>query len=152
MAERTSPYNKFNFIVEFLDDESGGGFAEVSGLGTEITVAEYRNGNDKLNHVTKIGGMYKGNDVTFKRGIVNSAALFEWLNEVQTMGSESGAKRDITVSLMDETNETAVQSWKLIDAFPTKYTGPSLTAKDSGDVAFEELICAVGKVKPEQIA
>ena len=51
MAERTTPYGAFNFSVN-LNGPSGadtplGGFSDVSGLGIEITMAEYRNGNDK---------------------------------------------------------------------------------------------------------
>ena len=51
---------------------------------------------------------------------------------------------------MDETNEKAVQSWVLIDAFPTKYTGPSLAAKGGGEVAMEELTLSVGDIQFQQ--
>ena len=152
MADRTSPYNNFNFIVEFSDGDIGAGFSEVSGLGTEITVAEYRNGNDKLNVVTKIAGIYKATDVTLKRGVIDSERLFDWLKELQGGGSESGGKRTLTVRLMDDANENPVQSWKLIDSFPTKYTAPSLTAKGGGDVAMEELSLSVFDIQYEQNA
>ena len=33
---------------------------------------EYRNGNDKENHVRKVPGMHKVADVTLKRGIIGS--------------------------------------------------------------------------------
>ena len=66
---RDVPYSNFNFLVEFSDGGISGGFSDVSGLGTEITVAEYRNGSDRENHVVKIPGMHKNNDVTLKRGI-----------------------------------------------------------------------------------
>jgi len=79
MAERITPYGAFNFLVN-LDGPNGadtplGGFSDVSGIGTELTIAEYRNGNDRENHVRKVAGIHKVSDVTLKRGIVNSGDL-----------------------------------------------------------------------------
>ena len=42
---RERPYPPFNFLVDLGDGNTDGpqaGFAEVSGIGTEVTVAEYR--------------------------------------------------------------------------------------------------------------
>lgn len=151
MADRKSPYNAFNFVVEFEDSKLGGGFSEVSGLGTEITTAEYRNGNDKRNTLTKVPGMFKVADVTLKRGIINSDAVFDMFKALQD-GDVEKAKQRLTVTLMDETGANAVQKWLLLDAFPTKYTGPSLSAKGGGDVAMEELVFSVGDIRYEQVA
>ena len=46
MANRTAPYGAFNYTVNFDGGEIFGGFSDVSGIGTEITIAEYRNGNE----------------------------------------------------------------------------------------------------------
>jgi len=150
MPERNSPYNAFNFKVEGSGGLEGG-FAEVSGLGTEITVAEYRNGDDKRNTLTKVPGMFKVSDVTLKRGIINSDAVFEMFRNLQD-GKIEDAKQTVSVTLMDETGTQAVQKWVLIDAFPIKYTGPSLSAKGGGDVAMEELSLSVGDIRYEQVA
>ena len=151
MPDRNSPYNAFNFTVDFGNGDIDGGFSEVSGLGTEITVAEYRNGSDARNVVTKIPGMFKVADVTLKRGVVNSKAVFEMFKNLQD-GKVDTAKQTITVTLMNETGASAVQKWILIDAFPIKYTGPSLSAKGGGDVAMEELAFSVGDIQYEQVA
>lgn len=150
MPNRNSPYNAFNFIVEFGNGGFAGGFSEVSGLGTEITVAEYRNGNDARNVVTKIPGMFKVADVTLKRGIVNSQVVFDMFKNLQN-GKVADAKQAVVITLNDETGN-AVQKWILIDVFPIKYTGPSLSAKGGGDVAMEELALSVGDIQYEQIA
>jgi phage tail-like protein len=151
MPDRDSPYNAFNFIVDFGNGDIEGGFSEVSGLGTEIKVAEYRNGNDARNVVTKIAGMFSVSDVTLKRGVINSATVFQMFKDLQD-GKVDTAKQSVTVTLMDETGSNAVQKWVLIDAFPTKYTGPSLSAKGGGDVAMEELVFSVGDIRYEQVA
>lgn len=141
MADRTHPYGAFNFIVN-LNGPRGpedplGGFSDVSGIGTENTVAEYRNGNDPENHVRKVPGVHKVSDVTLKRGIVNSADLFEWIEQVRRTGV--AGQRTVTITLRDEASQP-VQTWTLRGVVPLKYTGPTLAAKGGGDVAMEELV------------
>ncbi len=137
MANRTTPYGAFNFVVNFDGGETFGGFSDVSGIGTELTIAEYRNGNDRENHVRKIGGVHKVSDVTLKRGIVNSLSLFQWIKDSRTKGPD--AKKSITILLLDE-SQKPVQTWVLRGVLPMKYTGPTLAAKGGGDVAMEELV------------
>ncbi|HEU4455543.1 MAG TPA: phage tail protein [Longimicrobium sp.] len=142
MPDRTAPYGAFNFLVNLNGpvgaNETLGGFSDVSGLGTEITVAEYRNGNDPENHVRKVPGVHKVSDVTLKRGIVNSADLWEWIEATRRTGV--AAQRTVTISLLDETAAAPVQTWTLRGVIPLKYTGPTLAAKGGGDVAMEELV------------
>lgn len=140
MPDRTHPYSAFNFLVNLNGPvgptEPLGGFSDVSGLGTEITVAEYRNGNDPENHVRKIPGVHKVNDVTLKRGIVSSADLWAWIEDVRRKGV--AAQRTVSITLRDEASQS-VQTWTLRGVIPLKYTGPTLAAKGGGDVAMEEL-------------
>ncbi len=137
MANRTTPYGAFNYLVNFDGDELLGGFADVSGIGTEITVAEYRNGNDKENHVRKLGGVHKVGDVTLKRGILNSKLLFDWITQARTQGP--AAQKSVTITLLDE-SQAPVQAWVLRGVIPMKYSGPALAGKGGGDVAMEEIV------------
>ena len=138
---RSNPYGAFNFVVNLnspgVDPESElGGFSDVSGLVTEMTVAEYRNGNSRENHVKKIPLMHKVNDVTLKRGIVDSNEFFAWMKLTRETGYK--AKRDVSIALRDETGQV-VRKWLLQSVIPLKYTGPTLAGK-GGDVAMEELV------------
>jgi len=137
MANRTTPYGAFNFIVNFDGGELFGGFSDVSGIGTELTVAEYRFGNDKENHVRKVAGVHKVSDVTLKRGILNSKSLFDWIGAARTKGPD--AQKSVTITLLDEAQKP-VQSWVLRGVVPMKYTGPTLAGKGGGDVAIEEVV------------
>lgn len=144
MAERMTPYGAFNFLVN-LNGPHGpetllGGFSDVSGLGVEMTMAEYRNGNEKENHVRKVPGMHKVSDVTLKRGIVNSEDLWDWVKQAQRSGPE--AQRDVVITLLNEAGDI-VESWILRNVVPMKYTGPTLAAKGGGEVAMEELVLSV---------
>jgi len=137
MANRTTPYGAFNFVVNFDGGETFGGFSDVSGIGTEVTVAEYRNGNEKENHVRKVAGVHKVSDVTCKRGIVNSKSLWDWIAATRVSGP--AAQRTVTVTLLDEA-QSPVQSWILRGVIPMKYTGPTLAGKGGGEVAMEEIV------------
>ncbi|MBC7358714.1 conserved hypothetical phage tail region protein [Desulfacinum infernum DSM 9756] len=135
-ADRTVPYGAFNFIVE-IDGISVAGFSDVSGLNTEITVAEYREGTYPMNHVQKVPGIFKVGDVTLKRGIIDSKEFWDWIQQVRREGV--GAQRNMSVVLLDESHNE-VQRWNLRGVIPLKWTGPTLAAKGGGDVAMEELV------------
>lgn len=147
MAEfRERPYSQFNFLVDLGTGDTASpqaGFQEVSGLGLEITVAEYRNGNERDNTPRKITGTYKVPDVTLKRGLIGSLDLYEWLNDIRDGSQE--ALRTVTVQLQSEDHSTVAQEWKLTNARPIKYTGPSLNGKGT-DVAIEELVLACERI------
>ncbi len=137
MTDRVVPYGSFNFVVRFDGSEVFGGFSDVSGLMTELVVAEYRNGNDPENHVRKVPGLHKTGDVTLKRGIVNSQSLWAWIVQARSQGP--AAQRQVSITLLDEAR-SPVQSWTLRGAVPLRYTGPTLAGKTGTDVAMEELV------------
>lgn len=135
---RDNPYGAFNFMVSLQDGQETsivGGFSDVSGLGREVNYSEYRNGNEPFNTVRKVANTYKSDDVTLKRGMVGSTALFEWLKAV---GDGEHDPRLVTITLLDEARNP-VSSWELRNAQPKKWTGPTLAAKGGGEVAMEEL-------------
>src|SRR4030095_11571842 len=105
MPDRTTPYGAFNFVVNLNgpigEDQPLGGFSDVSGLSNEITIAEYRNGNERVNHVRKVPGIHKVGDVTLKRVVVNSTDLWTWITQTRNQGVV--AKRNVVITLRDET-------------------------------------------------
>src|ERR1700676_2792569 len=82
---RERPYVQFNFLVDLGSGNTEGaeaGFQECSNIGMEVTVAEYRNGNERENSVRKITGLNKATDVTLKRGVIGSLNLYQWLDQI----------------------------------------------------------------------
>ena len=74
-VQRDRPYNQFNFLVDLGTGDTDGpdaGFQEISGIGMEVAVTEYRNGNERENQVRKITGLAKYANVTLKRGVIGS--------------------------------------------------------------------------------
>jgi phage tail-like protein len=140
MVSRNNPYSAFKFLVKLGDrtpaeTEIFGGFSDVSGLGNEVKYAEYRNGNDRANHVRKIANVNSTDDVTLKRGLIGDPGLFRWVEETRR---GVGTPQTVVITLLDEAGNQ-VCSWKLLNAQPKKLVGPTLAAKGGGEVAMEEL-------------
>jgi phage tail-like protein len=146
---RDRPYVQFNFLVDLGTGNTEGpdaGFQEVSGIGMEVTVAEYRNGNEKENSVRKITGLNKSTDVTMKRGVIGSLSLYEWLNEIRN--GDQNAFRNVVVQLQNEDHTAVVQTWKLLRARIIKHVSGPMNAKGT-DVAMEELTIAYERLEME---
>jgi phage tail-like protein len=146
---RERPYVQFNFLVDLGNGNTNGpqaGFQEISGIGMEVTVSEYRPGNHKENSVMKITGMNKSTDITMKRGVIGSLDLYQWLNQIRN--GDQGALRTVTIQLLSEDHTTVVQTWKLNRARIIKHTSGPLNAKGT-DVALEELVVAYERLEME---
>src|SRR5215210_504851 len=146
---RERPHVQFNFLVDLGTGNTDGpqaGFQELSGIGMEVTVSEYRTGNSKENSVRKITGMNKSTDVTMKRGVIGALNLYQWLDQIRN--GDQGALRTVVIRLMSENHEQAVQTWTLLRARITKHTSGPLNAKGT-DVAMEELVLAYERLQME---
>ena len=123
---RVHPYGQFNFLVDLGPKEAQGphgGFQEVSGL-------------------LKIG-LNKSTDITLKRGVIASAALQDWLDEIRRDGQ--GAKRTVTIRQQNEEHQT-VHTWRLLRARIIKHVSGPFNAKGT-DVAMEELVIAYERLE-----
>ena len=141
---RSDPYTGYNFevvLTEVSDDGTAvrGSFAEVSGLEVTIDPIEYRNGTDDIT-MRKIPGLKKFTPLNLKRGYIADLAFWNWVVEAmnglvrRTQGS---------IILLDE-NKNEVTRWNFVRAWPSKWTGPGLNAKNN-EIAMETLeICHEG--------
>jgi phage tail-like protein len=138
---RNYPYANFNFIVN-LGGATGdgsttiGGFADVSGLNTEITYAEYRAGRNPVNTNSKYPNVHKLGTITLKRGVMGTTDLWDWLKQAR---DGQYVPRGITITLQDEQHQP-VMVWSITNAQPQKWTAPTLAAKGGTDVAMEEFV------------
>lgn len=136
---RERPYVQFNFLVNLGDGVTNtpqAGFQEISGVGMEVSISEYRPGNYAYNNVIKTAGLNKATDVTMKRGVIGALDLYTWLDQVRT-GSSAGL-RMVTIQLLSEDRVTKVLTWQLINARIMKHVSGPFNAKGT-DVALEEL-------------
>jgi len=146
---RERPYVQFNFLVDLGDGNADGadaGFMEVSPIGMEVAVVEYRNGNSKENQVIKLTGLARVADVTLRRGVIGSLKLYQWLDQIRN--GDPNALRTVTVRLMSEDHSSVVQTWKLLRARIVKHTSGPFNAK-ANEVAIEEMVLAYERLEME---
>lgn len=146
---RERPYSQFNFLVDLGTGNTDGaeaGFQEISGIGMEVAVAEYRNGNEKENQVRKITGLTKYANVTLKRGVIGSLGLFQWINQIRN--GDQAALRTVVIQLQNEEHTEVVQTWKLLRARIVKHVSGPFNAKGT-DVAIEEMVLAYERLEIE---
>jgi phage tail-like protein len=137
-----------NFLVDIGEGTDGpkAGFQEVSGLGMEVSVAEYRNGNSPTNNVIKVQAISKQTDVTLKRGVIGSLNLYTWLDAIRN--GDRNARRTVRIMLMTEDHSAPVFTWRLLEARPAKYTTGPFSGKGT-DVAVEELVLTYERLEME---
>lgn len=143
-SARNDPFRGFNFIVE-IDGIAKAGFSEVSGLELEIAAVEYREGGDPPSIVRKLPGLVKYTNIVLKRGFTSDSSLWDWIKTVLDGNARRAAMK---ITLLDDQGQPAV-SWKVREAWPCKYGGPEMNAKDN-DIAIELLeICHEGLERVE---
>jgi phage tail-like protein len=141
--QNKNPYSAFNFIVE-IDGAQVAAFQEVSGLDSENTPIEYREGTDAMNTVRKLPGIEKYPNLTLKRGISGSLFLWTWRKEVRDGGTAFPPTKNVTIQLQNEKHENVLK-WTLTNAWCSKLTGPSLNAKGN-EIAIETMELAYDRI------
>jgi phage tail-like protein len=129
------------FTVEVLGLTLGT-FAGIRGLEAQVDVLEYREGG--INDVVhRLPGAMTYPNIILTNGLT-SRAIEEWFTKTR-LGAE---RHTMTVTFLDNAGN-AVRAWSFADAFPVRWTGPTLTAADT-TIAGEELEVAHGGMKMEQ--
>lgn len=141
---QTWPVPEFHFSVEISN--VGKIFCkEVSGLDVKFDVIEYRPGDMPSFTRGKMPGLRKGGDVTLKKAILkDDKTLWDWINQVKM---NIIRRESVTIALIDESG-IPVQSWKLTNAWPKKYTMEGFKADGSG-VSMENIVLAHESITPD---
>ena len=143
---RLDPFAAFNFILDIDGLGDVHGFSECTGANTEQDVIEYREGNMDTT-VTKIPGLKKFGDITLKRGYTTGRDLWEWRKTVLD-NMVPVVRRSGHIVLNDESGKAALR-WKFTNAWPKKYSAPTLNAK-TNEAAIEEIVLAVESLELEK--
>ncbi len=132
------PIPVYRFTVNVGDESMA--FSEASGLDIGYETITYKDGLGKIH----MPGQPTDVDITLKRGLVRKKSqLYDWISETSLNLIN---KRDITISLTDETASEILVTWTVNNAFPTKLSGPSFDGS-SNEVSIETLELRADKVK-----
>lgn len=122
----------FRFVVE-LDGMLVAGFSEVHGLESQIEFEEIREGGVN-GYVHRLPKGVRNSSIVLKRGLSSSQELWNWYSQ-STLGTVTRKSGSIILYKQDGIE---LCRWNFFDAYPTKWSGPSLNAATS-DVAIETI-------------
>lgn len=127
------PLMNYRYMATVGDDNIS--FSEISGLTMEYESTEHKEATDNGIKTYQLLGQPKSPSITLKKGLFKSESkLYKWFSEIHT---STFTKKDIVISLLDNENN-AIMTWNVLNAFPTKFDGPSLNASEN-NVAFQSL-------------
>ena len=132
-SPRDDLYTGFNFLVE-IDGITVAAFKQVSGLGSETEVIEYRAGSDKANTVRKLPGLTRYANIVLKRGVTKDAQLWNWRKTVEQGIAD---RRNGSIVLLDEARSEILR-WDFSNGWVAKFSGPDLNAQ-ANEVAIETI-------------
>lgn len=135
----TYPLPVYNYKVNIGQDTIA--FSEVSGLNVAYETTTYKESNTESGkaspRVFRMPAQATDKTLTLKKGLIpakSQAALYDWISSIRI---NQVIKKDIVINLCDEEG-TAVVTWTVVNAFPTKLDVPSFDA-NSNDVAIESM-------------
>ncbi len=101
------------------------GFAQVGPLGSETSPAADGRGDPRHRHVP----------VVLRRALTTSSELYAWRRRIAEGADD---RRDVTIRQLSAPGGTVVNAWRLVGAWPSRWSGPTFDAL-AGGIAFEEL-------------
>jgi phage tail-like protein len=127
----------FGLEVEGINEAS---FREASGFETSNDVIENReSGPDGKQFISKQPGNLKWGDITLKRGMTDSKALYEW-RKLVIDGKHKQARKNGSVIFYDAENGE-IARFNFVRGWPSKWKGPDVNTTNNA-VAVEEITIA----------
>lgn len=132
------PIPNYRFVVSLGDEKVS--FKSVSGLDIKYDSIEYKDGTGG---VFRMPGQLQAVNITLSKGVFKGKnSLYDWLSTISLNAVE---KRDLMISLTDETGSELLASWSVSNAFPTALTAPAFDAT-SNDIAVQEITLTADQV------
>ncbi len=134
MADLLLTTSAFHIEMEGIDIAA---FKEASGFESRSEVIEYKEVSveGKL-VISKVPGARSWSDITLRRAISSSTALWDWRKQVED-GDIDGARRNGSIVLYDSTGEEVVR-YHFFRGWVSQWKGPDLNAGED-QVAVEEI-------------
>lgn len=134
-------FGAFNFRVE-IDGLTAGAFKACSGLKVETEIFEYAEGGDN-SQTRKLIGPTKTGNITLRKGLVTSEALYKWREEI--VNADGPIKRRSGAIIICDDDGSELTRWNFFNAWPVRWEGPELDGSAS-NAAVEVL-----EIAPERL-
>jgi phage tail-like protein len=121
-SRQPEPLLRVNCFEVLIDDREVG-FAEVGPLSSQTDLT------------TPDGHAHGFAPVVLRRALTTSTELFDWR---RTIVAGKDDRRDVTIRQLSAPGGATVNAWRLVRAWPSRWSGPAFDAMDAG-VAHEEI-------------
>lgn len=128
-----------NFLFE-VDGVEIGAFKEVTGLQVAATTHEYVEGGQNQ-YVHRFPGVIRWPNLVFRRGLVNSDALFQWVASSSGegfAGNQNSLTRSTGAVTVVDHQGARLRSWEFEGVFAVSWAGPRLSV-DASEALVETL-------------
>jgi phage tail-like protein len=131
---RDDPFRNFRFRVE-INGVVEAHFSEVAIGETTTEAIDYREGTEPT-HVRKLPGLTKFGNITLKRGVTDSQAIYSWHKAIME-GKIGENRKNVAIIVIDEAGADRAR-FVISEAWPTKYDPSDLNGK--GNEVFIEVL------------
>lgn len=100
------------------------GFSDISALSSVTSIAE-------LPEET----VHRYETVILRRAVTRSSELYDWRRRFTEKGED---RREVTIHQLDRPDGRIVNSWRLVGAWPCRWSGPVFNALNP-QIAYEEI-------------
>jgi phage tail-like protein len=131
---RQDPFGGYSFLVQ-IDGLASAAFKTVSGLDSTAFSVPRREGTDATLSRRQVPEIPSYSNITLTHGIItNDSRLWPWR---QDLVDGTLNRKTLSIVLCDDSGTPRIR-WDLANAWPTKWTGPSIDA-GADAVAIETL-------------
>jgi phage tail-like protein len=128
------------FLIE-IEDVRVGTIESIENLSAQLEILEYKDGDDL--QIRKRPGRASYGDVTLKKGVVESSALWDWW---QSLSDGKVERKKISVILADEKGNETLR-WVLHECWPSRWELAARPDPDGPGVLFEAITFVVEKIE-----
>lgn len=112
-------------------------FQSASGFSNESSMSEWTETGATGNSLTRlVNGPVQTTPITLSRGITSDMELYNWRQQVIN-GDTENMRRNGSIIMYNDKQEEVIR-YNFTDAWPSKWTGPAVSADDNS-VALEEI-------------
>lgn len=137
------PIPSYRFLVTVGGEQVS--FTSVSGLDISYDTIEYRDG---MGNYFAMPGQRQSVSIVLTKGVfAGKNELYDWINTIHHNEVE---KKDVLISLTNETRTKVLMSWNVSNAFPTALSCGALDAT-SNEIAVQELTLMADRVTVQAV-
>ncbi|MBD2251984.1 phage tail protein [Nostoc parmelioides] len=146
LLNQINPWMSYNFFVE-IEGLLVGGFTEVSGINSKISLQEYaEGGQNSFTHQFPTRITYS--NLVLSHGLTYIDSLWQWYQEVS---QGNVIRKNVTIVLLNHI-QLPLQTWTFKAAYPISWQGPRLNALNDSVVAVESFELVHQGIQQEQIS